>query len=149
MQARLPEILEYTQERKTHKTAAHYRAETAAEAGGAAALTGPAGVVLGDAPPPVQLDPEHATHVSAQRYQEICQRFEFARSYIGFGERETAEASGPSGQFQAEVERLRTKLEIEGIPLDSSEEDEDGSSSDDAPPSPSPPAAAGPSRRRR
>ncbi|KDP25687.1 hypothetical protein JCGZ_24242 [Jatropha curcas] len=112
MQAQLPEILEYTQERKTHKTAAHYRAEAAAEAGGAAAPAGPAGVVLGDvpfppdmevvldpglglgsgivipadlrqAPAPVQLDPEHTTHVPAQRYQEICQRFGFARSYIG------------------------------------------------------------------
>ncbi|KDP37645.1 hypothetical protein JCGZ_07845 [Jatropha curcas] len=31
MQARLPEVLEYTHERKTHKTAAHYRAEAAAE----------------------------------------------------------------------------------------------------------------------
>ncbi|KDP22636.1 hypothetical protein JCGZ_02794 [Jatropha curcas] len=80
-----------SEERKTHKTAAHYRAEAAAEAGGAAAPAGPAGVVLGDvpfppgmevvldpslglgsgiiipadlrqAPPPVQLDPEHATH---------------------------------------------------------------------------------------
>ncbi|KDP21744.1 hypothetical protein JCGZ_03581 [Jatropha curcas] len=93
MQARLPEILEYTQERKTHKTAAHYRAEAAAEAGGATAPAGPTGVVFGDvpfppgmevvldpslglgssiiipadlrqAPPPVQLDPEHTTHVS-------------------------------------------------------------------------------------
>ncbi|KDP39394.1 hypothetical protein JCGZ_03676 [Jatropha curcas] len=54
------------EERKTHKTAAHYRAEAIAEA-----------------PPPVQLDPEHTTHVPAQRYQEICQRFGFARSYIG------------------------------------------------------------------
>ncbi|KDP27137.1 hypothetical protein JCGZ_20949 [Jatropha curcas] len=52
MQARLPEILEYIQERKTHKTAAHYRAEAAAEVGGAAALAGPAGVVLGDVPFP-------------------------------------------------------------------------------------------------
>ncbi|KDP27098.1 hypothetical protein JCGZ_20322 [Jatropha curcas] len=111
MQARLPEVLEYIQERKTHNTAAHYRAEAAAEAGGVAASTGPVGVVLGDvpfppgmevvldpglglgsgiiipadlrqAPPPVQLDPEHTTHVPAQRYQEICQRFRFARSYI-------------------------------------------------------------------
>ncbi|KDP26958.1 hypothetical protein JCGZ_22255 [Jatropha curcas] len=77
MQARLPEVLEYTQ--------------AAAEAGGAATPAGPTGVVLGDvpfppgmevvpdpglglrsgiiipadlrqAPPPVQLDPEHATH---------------------------------------------------------------------------------------
>ncbi|KDP25668.1 hypothetical protein JCGZ_24304 [Jatropha curcas] len=102
MQARLPEILEYTQERKTHKTVAHYRAEAAAEAGATVAPARPAGVVLGDvlfppgmkvvldpglglgsgiiipadlrqAPPPVQLDPEHTTHVPAQRYQEICQ----------------------------------------------------------------------------
>ncbi|KDP21572.1 hypothetical protein JCGZ_03828 [Jatropha curcas] len=108
-----------SRERKTHKTAAHYRAEAAAEAGGAAAPTGPAGVVLGDfpfspgmevvldpglglgsgiailadlrqAPPPVQLDPEHTTH--------------FARSYIDrlYSERhelelekEAAEASVP------------------------------------------------------
>ncbi|KDP22956.1 hypothetical protein JCGZ_01781 [Jatropha curcas] len=47
------------------------------------------------------------------------------------------------------VERLRTRLEVEGIPLDSFEEDEDGSSFDDAPSSPPPAAAAGPSRRRR
>ncbi|KDP27067.1 hypothetical protein JCGZ_22091 [Jatropha curcas] len=109
-EARLPEVLEYIQERKTHKTAAHYRAEAAAEA--VAAPTEPVGVVLGDvpfppgmevvldpglglgsgiiipadlrqAPPPVQLDPEHTTHVPTQKYQEICQRFGFARSYIG------------------------------------------------------------------
>ncbi|KDP35864.1 hypothetical protein JCGZ_10640 [Jatropha curcas] len=52
---------ELSDERKTHKTAAHYRAEAAAEAGGAAAPAGPAGVVLGDVPfPPgmeVVLDP--------------------------------------------------------------------------------------------
>ncbi|KDP35856.1 hypothetical protein JCGZ_10595 [Jatropha curcas] len=162
MQARLPEVLEYTQERKTHKTAAHYRAEAATEAGGAAAPTGPASVVLGDvpfppgmevmldpglglgsgivipadlrqAPPAVQLDPEPTTHVPAQRYQEICQRFGFARSYIGrlYSERHEL--------------RLRTRLEVEGIPLDSSDEDEDGSSSDGAPPSPPPPTVAGPS----
>ncbi|KDP40403.1 hypothetical protein JCGZ_03882 [Jatropha curcas] len=94
MQARLPEVLEYTQERKKHRTAAHYRAEVAAEAEEAAAPAGPAGVVLGDvpfppgmevvldlglglrstiiipadlrqAPPPPQVDPEHATHVPA------------------------------------------------------------------------------------
>ncbi|KDP37928.1 hypothetical protein JCGZ_06376 [Jatropha curcas] len=89
------------------------------------------------ASPPVQLDPEHTTHVPAQRYQEICQRFGFAQSYISrlYSERHEL--------------RLRTRLEVEGIPLDSSDEDEDGSSSDDAPPSPPPPAVAGPSRRRR
>ncbi|KDP20541.1 hypothetical protein JCGZ_04945 [Jatropha curcas] len=104
-QARLPE------ERKKHKTAAHYRAEAAAEAETAAAPAGSAGVVLGDVPfppgmevvldpglglgsgviipadlkqaPPIpQLDPEHTTHVPAQRYLEICQRFGFARSFI-------------------------------------------------------------------
>ncbi|KDP31507.1 hypothetical protein JCGZ_15442 [Jatropha curcas] len=63
--------------------------------------------------------------------------------------RHQARQSSAVRRLQAEVERLRTKLEIEGIPLDSSEEDEDGSSSNDAPPSPSPPPAAGPSRRRR
>ncbi|KDP30102.1 hypothetical protein JCGZ_18234 [Jatropha curcas] len=111
MQARLPEVLEYTQERKRHKTAAHYRAEAAAEAGAAAAPAGPAGIVLGDvpfpsgmevvldpglglgsgiiipaslrrAPPLPQLDPEHTTHVPAQRYLEVYQRFGFARSSI-------------------------------------------------------------------
>ncbi|KDP20291.1 hypothetical protein JCGZ_08416 [Jatropha curcas] len=86
MQAQLPE------ERKTHKTAAHYRAEAAAEAGAVVVPAGPAGVVLGDvpfppsmevvldpdlglgssitipadlrrAPLPPQLDREHATHL--------------------------------------------------------------------------------------
>ncbi|KDP27113.1 hypothetical protein JCGZ_22076 [Jatropha curcas] len=38
---------------------------------------------------------------------------------------------GPS-RLQVEVERLRTRLEVEGIPLDSSDEDEDGSSSNEA-----------------
>ncbi|KDP31639.1 hypothetical protein JCGZ_15363 [Jatropha curcas] len=169
LEARLPEILEYTQERKTHKTAAHYRAEVAAKAGVAVAPVGPAGVVLGDvpfplgmevvldpsldlgsgiiipadlrqAPPPVQLDPKHTTHVPAQRYQELCQRFRFAGSFIGrlYSERHE----------RAEVERLQTRLEVEGIPLDSSDEDDDDSS-EDASPSPPPQAAASPSRRRR
>ncbi|KDP22029.1 hypothetical protein JCGZ_02999 [Jatropha curcas] len=157
------------QEQKTHKTAAHYRVEAAAEGGAAVAPAGPAGVVLGDvpfppgmevvldpglglgsgiiipadfrqAPPPVQLDPEHTTHVPAQRYQELCQRFGFARSYIGRLYSELHE--------RAEGDRLRTRLEVEGIPLDSSDEDDDGSF-DDAPPSPPPQAAAGSSRRRR
>ncbi|KDP36053.1 hypothetical protein JCGZ_10305 [Jatropha curcas] len=190
MQARLPEILEYTQ-RKTHKTVAHYRAEAAAEAGAAVALAGPTSVVLGDvafppgmevvldpglglgsgiiipadlrqAPPPVQLDPEHTTHVPAHRYQELCQQFGFARSYIGrlyskrherdleIGRlrRHQSRQSSAVSRLQAEVDRLRTRLEVEGIPLDSSDEDDD-SSSDDAPPSPPPQAATGPSRRRR
>ncbi|KDP21883.1 hypothetical protein JCGZ_03527 [Jatropha curcas] len=50
-----------SEEQKTHKTVAHYRAEAAAEAGGVAAPAGPAGAVLGDVPfPPdmeVGLDP--------------------------------------------------------------------------------------------
>ncbi|KDP35866.1 hypothetical protein JCGZ_10601 [Jatropha curcas] len=170
MQARLPEVLEYTQERKKHKTAAHYRAKAAAEAEVAAAPAGPAGVVLGDvpfppgmAPPPVQLDPEHTTHVPAQRYQELCQRFGFARPFIGrlYSERHERDLeigrlqghqsrqSGAMARLQMEVDRLRMRLEVEGIPLDFSEEDYDGSSSDDAPLSPPPQAAAGSSRRRR
>ncbi|KDP45943.1 hypothetical protein JCGZ_11846 [Jatropha curcas] len=97
-------------------------------------------VDLRQAPPPVQLDPEHTTHVPAQRYQELCQQFGFARSFIGrlYSERHE----------RAEVDWLHTRLEVEGIPLDSSDEDDDGSS-DDTPPSPPPQAAAGPSRRRR
>ncbi|KDP46470.1 hypothetical protein JCGZ_12953 [Jatropha curcas] len=193
MQARLPEVLEYTQERKKHRTAACYRAEAGAEAEAAtAAPAGPTGVVLGDvpfppgmevvldpglglglaiiipadfrqAPPPPQLDPEHATHVTAQRYHKLCQQFEFARSFIGrlYSERHERDLeigrlrrhqsrqSSAVARLQMEVDRLRTRLEVEGIPLDFSEEDDDGSSSDDAPPSPPPQAAAGPSRRRR
>ncbi|KDP21946.1 hypothetical protein JCGZ_03279 [Jatropha curcas] len=61
---------------------------------------------------------------------------------------EVAEAWAAS-RLQAEVERLRTRLEVEGIPLDSSDEDEDGSSFDGAPLSPPHPTVAGPSRRRR
>ncbi|KDP31676.1 hypothetical protein JCGZ_15279 [Jatropha curcas] len=162
MQARLPEILEYTQERKTHKTAAHYRAEAAVEAGAAVAPAGPTGVVLGDvpfppgmevvldpglglgsgiiipaylrrAPPLPQLDPDQATHVPAQRYLEICQRFGFARFYIaqlyserherdleiGRLRRHQSRQSSVVSRLQAEVDRLRTRLEVEGIPLDS------------------------------
>ncbi|KDP39448.1 hypothetical protein JCGZ_03730 [Jatropha curcas] len=62
MQARFPEIFEYTQERKTHKTAAHYRAEAAAEAGAVVAPARPVGIVSGDVPLPpgmeVVLDPD-------------------------------------------------------------------------------------------
>ncbi|KDP23081.1 hypothetical protein JCGZ_01174 [Jatropha curcas] len=183
--------LEDLEERKTHRTAAHYRAEAVAEAGAAVAPAGPAGVVLGDvpfppgievvldpdlglgsgitipadlmrAPPPPQLDPEHATHVPAWRYLEICQGFGFARTYIAqlYSERHERDLeigrlrrhqslqSSAVRRLQAEVDRLWTRLEVESIPLDSSEEDDGGSSSDDAPPSPSPQAAAGPSRRR-
>ncbi|KDP24422.1 hypothetical protein JCGZ_26582 [Jatropha curcas] len=78
---------------------------------------------------------EH-TQVPAQRYQEICQRFGFARSYIGrlysnVHERDLeidrlrrhqSHQSSVVRRLQAEVERLRTRLEVEGIPFDSSEE---------------------------
>ncbi|KDP24679.1 hypothetical protein JCGZ_26457 [Jatropha curcas] len=191
LQARLPEVREYTQERKKHRTAAFYRAEAEAEAE-AAAPAGPARAVLGDvpfplgmevaldlalglgsatiipadlrqAPPPLQLDPEHATHVPTQRYQELCQRFGFARYFIarlyserherdleiGRLRRHQSRQSSAVTRLQLEVDRLRTRLEVGGIPLDFSEEDDDGSSSDDAPPSPPPHAAAGPSQRRR
>ncbi|KDP32177.1 hypothetical protein JCGZ_14988 [Jatropha curcas] len=171
----------------------YWRAEAEAEAE-AAAPAGPAGAVLGDvpfppgmevaldpalglrsaiiipadlrqAPPPLQLDPEHATHVPTQRYQELCRRFGFARSYIarlyserherdlGIGRlrRHQSRQSSAVTRLQLEVDRLRMRLEVEGIPLDffEDEEDDDGSSSNDAPPSPPPQAAAGPSRRRR
>ncbi|KDP39788.1 hypothetical protein JCGZ_05068 [Jatropha curcas] len=63
--------------------------------------------------------------------------------------RHQSRQSSAVSRLQEEVERLRTKLEVEGIPLDSSDEDVDGSSSDEVPPSPSHSAAAGPSHRRR
>ncbi|KDP42140.1 hypothetical protein JCGZ_03007 [Jatropha curcas] len=103
--------------------------------------------------------------VPAQRYQELCRRFGFAWSYIarlyserhkrdleiGRLQRHQSRQSSTVTRLQLEVDRLRTRLEAEGIPLDFSEdeEDDDGSSSDDVPPSPPPQAAAGPSRRRR
>ncbi|KDP33047.1 hypothetical protein JCGZ_13633 [Jatropha curcas] len=163
LKTRLPDVREYSQ----------------AEVG---APTGPTGVVLGDvpfppgmevtldptlglvltlaipadlrqAPPQLQLDPEHATHVPAQRYQELYQRFCFAQTYIArlYLERhkmeleidrlrrhQTRQAAAVS-RLQMENDRLRTRLEVEGIPLDFSDEeegDDDDSSSDDAPPLP-------------
>ncbi|KDP32175.1 hypothetical protein JCGZ_14986 [Jatropha curcas] len=117
------------------------------------------------APPPLQLDPEHATHVPAQRYQVLCRRFGFARSYIaqlyserherdleiGRLRRHQSRQSRTVTRLQLEVDRLQTRLEVEGILLDFSEdeEDDDGSSSDDAPPFPPPQPTAGPSRMRR
>ncbi|KDP20522.1 hypothetical protein JCGZ_05091 [Jatropha curcas] len=68
---------------------------------------------------------------------------------IGRLRRHQSRQSSAVSRLQLEVDRLRTRLEVEGIPLDFSKEDDDGSSSDDAPPSPPPQAAAGPSRRRR
>ncbi|KDP36011.1 hypothetical protein JCGZ_10410 [Jatropha curcas] len=195
LQARLPEVREYIQERRRHRTPTYYRAQAQVQAD--APAVGPTGAVLGDvpfppgmevaldptlglgsaivippdlrqAPPPLQLDPKHATHVPAQRYQELYQSFGFARSYIarlypelherdleigrwrGHQSRQTSTIS----RLQREVDRLRTRLEVEGIPLDffEDEEDDDGSSSDDAPPPPpssTRQAATGPSWRRR
>ncbi|KDP30078.1 hypothetical protein JCGZ_18553 [Jatropha curcas] len=69
---------------------------------------------------------------------------------IGRLRRHQSRESGAVARLQIEVDRLRTRLEVEGIPLDFSEdEDDDGSSSDDALPPPPSQAAAGPSRRRR
>ncbi|KDP30171.1 hypothetical protein JCGZ_18208 [Jatropha curcas] len=102
LQARLPEVREYSQDRRRHRTPAYYRAQAQAEA-----PAGPTGAMLGDVPfppgmevaldptlglgpaiaipadlrqalPQLQLDPEHATH----RYQELYQWFYFARFYI-------------------------------------------------------------------
>ncbi|KDP44632.1 hypothetical protein JCGZ_22051 [Jatropha curcas] len=193
LQARLPEVREYFQERRRHRTPAFYRAQAEADV-----PAEPQGVVLGDvpfplgmevaldpalglgptivipadlkqAPPPLQLDPEHATHVPAQRYQELYQSLDFARSYIaqlypelhereleiGRLRRPQSRQASAVARLQMEVDRLRTRLEVEGIPLDFSEEvedNDDGSSSDDAPPPPpssTRQAAAGLSRRRR
>ncbi|KDP28041.1 hypothetical protein JCGZ_19718 [Jatropha curcas] len=154
LQARLPE------DRRRHRTPAYYRAQAEADAS-----AGPT-ADLKQAPPQLQLDPEHATHAPAQRYQELYQRFCFARSYIarlypelheriGRLWRHQSHQSGAVARLQMEGDRLRTRLEGEGIPLDFSEEeddDDDGSSSDDAPthpPSSIGQAVAGPSRRRR
>ncbi|KDP31663.1 hypothetical protein JCGZ_15219 [Jatropha curcas] len=115
-------------------------------------------------------DVREYTQVPAQRYQELYQRFYFARSYIAricpeLHEREleigrlrrhqSCQASAVA-RLQMEVDQLRTRLEVEGIPLDFSEEeeddDDDGSSSEYAlppPPSFARQAAVGPSRRRR
>ncbi|KDP20531.1 hypothetical protein JCGZ_05062 [Jatropha curcas] len=193
LQARLLDVREYSQDKKRHQTPAFYG--TQAEADVPAGLVG---AVLGDdpfppgmevtldptlglgpaiaipadlrqAPSQLQVDPEHATHVLAQRYQELYQRFCFARSYIarlyperhdmeleiGRLRRHQSRQAAAVSRLQMEVDRLGTRLEVEGIPLDFSEEeedDDDGSSFDDAPPPPPSSirqAAAGPSRRRR
>ncbi|KDP30724.1 hypothetical protein JCGZ_15525 [Jatropha curcas] len=126
------------------------------------APAGPTGVVLGDISfPPgmeVTLDPTlglgptlaipaDLRQVPAQRYQELYQRFCFARTYIA--------RLYPEHCEMMENDRLRTRLEVEGIPLDfldKEEDDDDEASSDDAPPPPPSSvrhAAAGPSQRRR
>ncbi|KDP35492.1 hypothetical protein JCGZ_10955 [Jatropha curcas] len=95
------------------------------------------------------------------RYQTAAIRAQLFRSLLGVTTqtRYTVQGGGGGGRrprrssavsrLQAKVERLRTRLEVEGIPLDSSDEDEGGSSSDDESPSPPPPTVVGPSRRRR
>ncbi|KDP39509.1 hypothetical protein JCGZ_05075 [Jatropha curcas] len=154
MQARVPEILEYTQ------------------AGAAVAPARPAGIIPGDvpfppglevvldpdlglgsgitipaglrrAPPLPQLDPEQATHCLPR------DTWRFAREDLEIGRlrRHQSRQSSAVSRLQAEVDQLRTRLEVEGIPLDSSKEDDDGSSSDDVPLSPPPQVAAGPSHR--
>ncbi|KDP21999.1 hypothetical protein JCGZ_03105 [Jatropha curcas] len=125
---------------------------------------GPAIAILADlrqAPPQLQLDPEHATHlrdirnctsgsVSPGPTSPGC-----IRSSTRGLQRNQSRQAGAVSRLQLEVDRLRTILEVEGIPLDFSEEEDDddeGSSSDDAPtplPSSIAQAAAGPSWRRR
>ncbi|KDP37663.1 hypothetical protein JCGZ_06930 [Jatropha curcas] len=162
---------ELSDERKTHKTAAHYKVEAAAEVGAAAASAGPAGVVLGDVsfPPGMEvvLDPAlglgSGIVIPADLRQapppfnwtlstlHMCRPRGIRRFASGSGlpdptsdleigrlRRHQSRQSSAVSQIQAEVDRLRMRLEGEGIPLDSSEEDEDGSSSDDAPLSPPP-----------
>ncbi|KDP24861.1 hypothetical protein JCGZ_25303 [Jatropha curcas] len=221
LQARLPKVREYIQDRKKHRTPTYYRAQAEAEAE-ATAPAGPAGAVLGDvpfplgmevaldpslglgsaiiipadlrqAPPPLQLDLDHITPIS--RKINSLSKIYFTwmdpywisfyackcllrdtRSYtrgsaspghtspgcilssmrgdleIGRLRRHQSRQSGAVTRLQMEVDRLRTRLEVEGIPLDFSEDkedDDDGSSSDDAPPAPPSQAAASPSRRRR
>ncbi|KDP27396.1 hypothetical protein JCGZ_20220 [Jatropha curcas] len=188
LQARLPEVGEYSQEE--NRTPAFYRAQAEADV-----PAEPTGAVLGDVPfplgmevaldptlglglaiaipadlrralPQLQLDPKHATHVPAQIYEELYQRFCFARSYIarlypechdmeleiGRLRRHQSRQAAAISRLQMEVDRLRTRLEVQGIPLNFSEDgdddDDDGSSSDDAPPSSVRQAAAGPSRKR-
>ncbi|KDP35688.1 hypothetical protein JCGZ_10874 [Jatropha curcas] len=181
------QIAEGPGERRRHRTPAYYRAQAEAEA-----PAGPAGAVLGDvtfplgmevaldptpglrpaiaipadlrqAPPQLQLDPEHAAHISgavtavlfrptyiARLYPELHERLE-----IGRLRRYQSRQNGTISHLQMEVDRLRTRLKVEGIPLDFFEEeddDDDGSSSDDAPtppPSAVGQAATGPSWRRR
>ncbi|KDP21608.1 hypothetical protein JCGZ_03594 [Jatropha curcas] len=152
-----------TGDRKRHRTPAFYWTQAEADI-----PTGPVGAVLGDvpfppgmevaleptlglgpaiaipadlrkAPPHLQLDPEHTTH----------------KLETGRLRRHQSRQAAAVSRLQMEVDRLRTRLEVEGIPLDFSEEeedDDDGSSSDDAPPPPPSSvrqAAAGPNRRRR
>ncbi|KDP22924.1 hypothetical protein JCGZ_01920 [Jatropha curcas] len=144
LRTRLLDVREYSQERRRHRTPAFYEAQA-------------------------EVDAPTESAGAAQSYQELYQRFCFARSYIarlypehhdmeleiGRLRRHQSHQAAVVSRLQMEVDKLRTRLEVEGIPLDFSEEeddDDDGSSSDDAPPPPPSSvrqAAAGPSRRRR
>ncbi|KDP46592.1 hypothetical protein JCGZ_13712 [Jatropha curcas] len=91
--------------------------------------------------------------VPAQRYQKLYQRFCLAQAYIarlyperhemeleiGRLRRHQARQAAAVSRLQMENDRLLTKLEVEGIPLDFSdeeEEDDDYSSSENSPPLP-------------
>ncbi|KDP36653.1 hypothetical protein JCGZ_07871 [Jatropha curcas] len=197
LKTRLTDVREYSQDRRRHQTPAFYEAQ--AEVG---APAGPTGVMLGDvpfplgmevtldptlglgptlaipadlrqAPPELQLDPEHATHISitmnllSQKYLPGGFFIECLSSLAGA----CSKVSGATPEVllcpnlycqivrerheMMENDRLHTRLKVEGIPLDFSDEeedDDDDSSSDDDPPLPPSSvrqAAAGPSRRRR
>ncbi|KDP46645.1 hypothetical protein JCGZ_12771 [Jatropha curcas] len=177
LRTRLPDVQEYSQDKKRHRTPAFYRTQAEADV-----PAGPIVIVLGDIPfPPgmeVALDPilglgptlaipADLRQVPAQRYQELYQRFCFARAYIarlypehhemeleiGRLRRHQTHQGAAISRLQMENDRLRTRLEVKGIPLDSSneeEEDDDDDSSDDVPPPPPLSvrrATAGPSQR--
>ncbi|KDP46591.1 hypothetical protein JCGZ_13711 [Jatropha curcas] len=132
LKTRLPNVREHSQDRKRHRTPASYEAQ--AEVG---APTGPTSVMLGDIPfplgmevtldptlglgptlailadlrqvlPQLQLDPEHATH----------------ELEIGRLRRHQSRQAAAVSRLQMENDRLRTRLEVEGIPLDFSDEEE-------------------------
>ncbi|KDP37568.1 hypothetical protein JCGZ_08259 [Jatropha curcas] len=96
---------------------------------------------------------DYATYFSTRLQARLPEVREYNQDLeIGRLRRHQSRQSSAVTRLQMEVDRLRTRLEVEGIPLDFSEDEEDGddgSSSDDALPLPPSQAAAGPSRRRR
>ncbi|KDP30535.1 hypothetical protein JCGZ_15244 [Jatropha curcas] len=98
---------------------------------------------------PLQLLPSPGTEFPVRYEMSRMRGFQSEELENGRLRRHQSRQSSAVSRLQAEVDLLRTRLEVEGIPLDSSEEDEDGSASDDAPPSPPHSVIAGPSRRRR
>ncbi|KDP24713.1 hypothetical protein JCGZ_25704 [Jatropha curcas] len=160
LQARLPEVREYIQDRKKHRTRAYCRAQAEAEAEATASAV-LAGTVLGDVPFPsgmeVALDPALdlgcrlrdtksytrglalPDHTSPGSILSSMRGYDFHDLEIGRLRRHQSRQSSAVTRLQMEVDRLRTRLEVEGIPLDFSEDeedDDDGSSYDDAPPAP-------------